>query len=54
VIKLLEGLGYMHKKACVDRFPLLAHFGRVKGFDVNGQTDVQDAQDVFADGWQGG
>ena len=44
----------MHKKAGVDRFPLLAHFGRVKGFYIDGQTDVKDAQDVFADGMKHG
>src|SRR5262244_2566154 len=53
-IKLLEGLGYMYKKTCVDRFPLLAHCGRMKGFYIDGQTDVKDAQDVFADGMKHG
>jgi hypothetical protein len=40
----------MEKKASVDRFPLLAHFGRVKSFHIDGQTGIQDAQDVFANG----
>jgi hypothetical protein len=39
----------MREKACVDRFPLSAHLGRVKGFYIDGQTYVKDAQDVFAD-----